>query len=70
MILHAFAAHPDYRNRLEIIAAGQSLKERFFQPDKYNDLRQTVKKWKRKCRSNHSKGSSPCKSIKVLPVQW
>ena len=37
MILGAFAAHPDYRGRSEISAARQRLKERFFQPDKYND---------------------------------
>jgi len=37
MILRAFAAHPDYRQFPEIIAAGQCIKERLFQPDKYND---------------------------------
>jgi len=37
MVLRAFAAHPDYRARPEISVAGQRLKERFFQPDKYND---------------------------------
>jgi hypothetical protein len=37
MVLRAFAAHPDYRQHPKIIVAGQRLKERFFQPDKYND---------------------------------
>ena len=37
MILRAFAVHPEYRQRPEILAAGQRLKERFFQPDKYTD---------------------------------
>jgi hypothetical protein len=37
MVLRAFAAHPDYRRRPEAIAAGEVLKSRFFQSDKYND---------------------------------
>ncbi len=37
MVLRAFAAHPDYRQRPEVIAAGKCLKKRFFQADKYND---------------------------------
>jgi hypothetical protein len=37
MILRAFAAQPDYRRLPEVIAAGERLKERFFQADKYND---------------------------------
>jgi hypothetical protein len=37
MVLRAFAAHPDYRQLPEVIAAGKCLKERLFQPDKYND---------------------------------
>jgi hypothetical protein len=37
MVLRAFAAHPDYRRRPEVITAGERLKERFFQADKYND---------------------------------
>jgi hypothetical protein len=37
MILRAFAAHPNYRTRPEVLAAGQRLEERLFQPDKYND---------------------------------
>jgi len=37
MILPAFAVHPDYRDRPEIIAAGTCLKHRFFQADRYND---------------------------------
>ena len=37
MVLRAFAAHPDYRQRPEVIAAGERLKERFFQADKYTD---------------------------------
>ncbi len=37
MVLHAFAAHPDYRQRPEIITAGNCLKQRLFQADKYTD---------------------------------
>jgi hypothetical protein len=37
MVLRAFAAHPDYHQRPEVIAAGELLKERFFRADKYND---------------------------------
>lgn len=37
MILRAFAAHPDYRQLAEVFIAGERLKERFFQPDKYYD---------------------------------
>jgi hypothetical protein len=37
MALRAFAAHPAYRQRPEVIAAGESLKNRFFKPDRYND---------------------------------
>ena len=37
MALRAFAAHPAYRQRPEVIAAGEALKSRFFKPDKYND---------------------------------
>ena len=37
MVLRAFAAHPAYRHRPELIAAGECLKERLFQADKYND---------------------------------
>ena len=37
MVLRAFAAHPDYRRRPEVITAGERLKERLFQADKYND---------------------------------
>jgi hypothetical protein len=37
MVLRAFAAHPGYRQRPEVVAAGERLKERFFQADKYND---------------------------------
>jgi hypothetical protein len=37
MVLRAFAAHPDYRQRPEVIAAGNCLKERLFEPDRYND---------------------------------
>ena len=37
MVLRAFAAHPAYRQRPEVIAAGERLKERLFQADKYND---------------------------------
>jgi len=37
MALRAFAAHPAYQRRPEVIAAGKALKSRFFQSDKYND---------------------------------
>jgi hypothetical protein len=37
MVLRAFAAHPAYRQRPEVLAAGEALKCRFFSPDKYND---------------------------------
>jgi hypothetical protein len=37
MVLRAFAAHPDYRRRPEVITAGERLKERLFQADRYND---------------------------------
>jgi hypothetical protein len=37
MVLRAFAAHPDYLSREEVIAAGVCLKGRFFKGDKYND---------------------------------
>lgn len=39
MVLRAFAAHPDYRQRPEIIKAGNALKVRILKPDKYNDRR-------------------------------
>jgi hypothetical protein len=37
MVLRAFAGHPAYRQRPEVIVAGERLKERLFQADKYND---------------------------------
>jgi hypothetical protein len=37
MVLRAFAAHPGYRRLPEVSAAGECLKERLFQADKYND---------------------------------
>jgi hypothetical protein len=37
MALRAFAAHPAYRQLPEVTAAGERLKERIFQSDKYND---------------------------------
>jgi len=37
MVLRAFAAHPAYLQRQEVLIAGEVLKERFFHPDKYND---------------------------------
>jgi len=37
MVLRAFAAHPGYRQRPEIMAAGICLKQRLFQADKYTD---------------------------------
>lgn len=44
MALRAFAAHPAYRQRQEVIAAANALKSRFFQSDKYND-RKTPAYW-------------------------
>ena len=44
MALRAFAAHPAYRQRAEVIAAANALKSRFFQSDKYND-RKTPTYW-------------------------
>jgi hypothetical protein len=44
MVMRAFAAHPDYRRLPEVITAGERLKERFLQPDKYND-RQAPAYW-------------------------
>jgi len=37
MVLRAFASHPAYRQRSEVIRPGKALKYRFFQADKYND---------------------------------
>ena len=37
MALRAFAAHPAYRQRPEVIGAAKALKNRLFQADKYND---------------------------------
>ena len=37
MALRAFASHPAYKARPEVIAAAESLKSRFFLADKYND---------------------------------
>lgn len=42
MILRAFAGHPGYRSRPEVIKAGHALKSRFFQSDKYNDRQATA----------------------------
>jgi hypothetical protein len=39
MALRAFAAHPGFRRRPEVIAAGECLKNRIFQKDRYNDRR-------------------------------
>lgn len=39
MVLRAFAAHPAYRQHPDVLAAGDALKRRFFQSDKYNDRR-------------------------------
>lgn len=39
MALRALASHPQYRASEEARAAGDLLKSRFFQPDKYNDRR-------------------------------
>lgn len=44
MALRAFAAHPAYRTCPEVLAAGQALKNRLFQSDKYND-RKAVSYW-------------------------
>ena len=37
MVLRAFAAHQDYRQHAQVIAAGDLLKSRLFKADKYND---------------------------------
>lgn len=37
MVLRAFAAHPDYIHRPEVVTAGNCLKGRLLQADKYND---------------------------------
>jgi hypothetical protein len=37
IVLRAFAAHPEHRNAIEAKRAGELLKSRFFQPDKYPD---------------------------------
>lgn len=39
IVLRAFAAHPQYRRRQEVIKAGELLISRFFTSDKYTDLR-------------------------------
>ena len=39
MVLRAFAAHPAYHRCPEVMAAGEALKSRLFQADKYNDRR-------------------------------
>ncbi len=36
MVLRAFAVHPVYRKRGEVVAAGRLLKSSFFQPDNYS----------------------------------
>jgi hypothetical protein len=41
MAIRAFAAHPDYRQRTEVIEAGKALKSRILKPDKYNDRKAT-----------------------------
>ena len=37
MVLRAFAAHPAYQRRTEVINAGNALKSRILKPDRYND---------------------------------
>jgi hypothetical protein len=37
MVLRAFAVHPPYRHLDQVLLAGNLLKSRFFQSDKYND---------------------------------
>jgi hypothetical protein len=44
MVLRAFAAHPAYSRRPEVLAAGVCLEQRLFQADKYND-RQAPAYW-------------------------
>jgi hypothetical protein len=44
MVLRAFAAHPAYCQRPEVIRAGECLKSRLFKRDKYND-RQGPEYW-------------------------
>jgi hypothetical protein len=44
MAIRAFAAHPGYHGRPEVVAAGRALKSRLFQPDRYSG-RQAVAYW-------------------------
>jgi hypothetical protein len=41
MVLRAFAAHPQYVQHPDVLAAADCLKQRLFQPDKYNDRKAT-----------------------------
>jgi hypothetical protein len=41
MALRGLAVHPEYQHRPEVLAAGEVLKSRFFQPDQYNDRKAT-----------------------------
>jgi hypothetical protein len=42
MALRGLAIHPEYQQRPEVLAAGEALKSRFFQPDRYNDRKATT----------------------------
>ena len=46
MVLRAYAAHPEYRDKKEAKKAGELLASRFFQPDKYPD-RKDKQYWER-----------------------
>lgn len=37
MAIRAFAAHPEWSGKPEVVSAGAALKNRFFKPDAYND---------------------------------
>jgi hypothetical protein len=45
-VIRAYAAHPDYKNSPTAQAAGELLKSRFFQADKYTDRRGVEYWWK------------------------
>jgi hypothetical protein len=45
MVLRAFAVHPEYKSRPEIIEAGSVLKSRILKADKYSDRKAKSKDW-------------------------
>ncbi|MBN2016000.1 hypothetical protein JW766_04165 [Candidatus Dojkabacteria bacterium] len=42
IVLRAFANHPDYARKKEVVEAGKLLKTRFFKPDKYPDHKSAI----------------------------